>query len=301
MKTILIAGGTGLVGGHICKILDPKYYKIKILTRTKKAPEGHISYHEWDINKGTIDEDALDADYLINLTGAGIADSRWTESRKKLLVDSRVDSTMLIHNEMKRLGKKFKATVSASAIGYYGDRADEILDESASPGDEFMATCCMLWEDASHKLSAVSDKNNILRVGVVLSTQGGALPKILMTKAIRVFNYFGDGKQYYSWIHIDDISRAFLHLLEHGSGDTYNGVVPKPLTNKQFTEEIKEAVGSGLVMSAPAFGLRIALGEMANVVLNSSRVVPSQLIKSGFEYNFPKLTDAVKNLLKSQA
>lgn len=301
MKTILIAGGSGLVGTRITELLDSKEYRIIILTRSPKPPNGNITYLHWDIDKGVIDDRALNADYLINLTGAGIADARWTSERKKLLIDSRVNSTLLIHSEMKRANKKFKAVVSASAIGYYGDQGDAILDESNNPGDEFLSTCCMLWENASEQLQEVADYNKIVRVGLVLSSRGGALPKILMTKAIRVFNYFGNGKQYYSWIHIDDISRMFIHLLtEQSYHSVYNGVAPRPLTNKKFTEEVRDAVGSGMVLPAPAFGLKLALGEMSNVVLNSNRVIPKNFTQEGFVYSFPKLTEAVKDLLKRE-
>ncbi len=301
MKTVLIAGGSGLVGTRITELLDPEKYHINILTRSPRPPKGNITYHHWDIEKGLIDDHALDADYLINLTGAGIADSRWTDSRKKLLIDSRVNSTLLIRNAMKKANRKFEVAVSASAIGYYGHQGDTILDENGNPGDEFLSTCCMLWEDASEKLSDVARHNKILRVGLVLSTAGGALPKILMTKAVKVFNYFGNGQQYYSWIHIDDISRMFLHLLDHpGAFDIYNGVVPRPLTNKKFTEEVRDGAGGGIILPAPAFGLKLALGEMAKVVLNSNRVIPKNFLTEGFEFHFPDLVPAIKDLLKRQ-
>ena len=299
MKTILIAGGSGLVGTRIIELLDPNEFHINILTRSPRSPKGNITYHKWDIEKGIIDDAALDADYLINLTGAGIADARWTDSRKKLLIDSRVNSTLLIQSAMKKAKRKFKVAVSASAIGYYGDQGNTILDESNNPGDEFLSTCCMLWENASEKLQEVADQNKILRVGIVLSTAGGALPKILMTKAIKVFNYFGNGKQYYSWIHIDDISRMFISLLQNPSNHTvYNGVAPRPLTNKKFTELVKESAGGGLVLPAPAFGLKLALGEMSKVVLNSNRVIPKNFIEEGFKFQFPDLKEAVENLLE---
>lgn len=297
LKTILIAGGTGLVGTRITQLLDPDKYHINILTRSPKPPKGNITYHHWDIEKGLIDDHALDADYLINLTGAGIADSRWTDSRKKLLIDSRVNSTLLIHSAMKKANRKFDVAVSASAIGYYGDQDDTILDESSNPGDEFLSTCCMLWEDASEKLAEVSGHNRIIRVGLVLSTEGGALPKILMTKAIKVFNYFGNGKQYYSWVHIDDISRMFIHLLsDPGDHTLYNGVAPRPLTNKRFTEEVRDGVGGGIVLPAPAFGLKLALGEMSKVVLNSNRVIPKNFTEEGFNYKFTDLKKAIEDL-----
>ena len=298
MKTILIAGGSGLVGTRITELLDSTGYRIIILTRFPKPPKGNITYLYWDIYKGVIDDRALYADYLINLTGDGIADSRWTTKRKKILIDSRVNGTLLIQSAMKKANRRFKAAVSASAIGYYGDQGDTILDERNNPGDEFLSTCCLLWENASEQLQEVADYNRIVRVGLVLSTRGGALPKILMTKTVRLFNYFGNGKQYYSWIHIDDISRMFIHLLtERSDHSVYNGVAPRPLTNKKFTEEVRDAFGSGIVLPAPALGLKIALGEMSKVVLNSNRVLPKNFTEVGFRFEFPDLTNAIKDLL----
>ena len=298
MKTILIAGGSGLIGTRITELLDSTEYRIIILTRFPKPPKGNITYLYWDIYKGVIDDRALYADYLINLTGDGIADSRWTTKRKKILIDSRVNGTLLIQSAMKKANRKFKASVSASAIGYYGDQGDTILDERNNPGDEFLSTCCLLWENASEQLQEVADYNRIVRVGLVLSTRGGALPKILMTKTVRLFNYFGNGKQYYSWIHIDDISRMFIHLLtERSDHSVYNGVAPRPLTNKKFTEEVRDAFGSGIVLPAPALGLKIALGEMSKVVLNSNRVLPKNFPEVGFRFEFPDLTNAIKDLL----
>ena len=298
MKTILIAGGSGLIGTRITELLDSTEYRIIILTRFPKPPKGNITYLYWDIYKGVIDDRALYADYLINLTGDGIADSRWTTKRKKILIDSRVNGTLLIQSAMKKANRRFKAAVSASAIGYYGDQGDTILDERNNPGDEFLSTCCLLWENASEQLQEVADYNRIVRVGLVLSTRGGALPKILMTKTVRLFNYFGNGKQYYSWIHIDDISRMFIHLLtERSDHFVYNGVAPRPLTNKKFTEEVRDAIGYGIVLPAPALGLKIALGEMSNVVLNSNRVLPKNFGEVGFRFQYPDLTNAIKDLL----
>ena len=301
MKTILIAGGSGLVGTRITELLDSDEYRIIILTRFPKPPKGNITYLYWDLDKGVIDDRALYADYLINLTGDGIADSRWTTKRKKIIIDSRVNGTLLIQSAMKKANRKFKAAVSASAIGYYGDQGDAILDEGNNPGDEFLSTCCLLWENASEQLQEVADYNRIVRVGLVLSTRGGALPKILMTKTVRLFNYFGNGKQYYSWIHIDDISRMFIHLLTEPSDHfIYNGVAPRPLTNKKFTEEVRDAFGSGIVLPAPALGLKIALGEMSKVVLNSNRVLPKNFAEVGFRFEYPDLTNAIKDLLDRQ-
>lgn len=298
MKTILIAGGSGLVGQRIVQLLDPKKYEVHILSRIIRPSSANVKYFLWDVNKGFIDGEALQADYFINLTGAGIADKRWSAKRKQELIDSRVKSTSLIYNAMKQEGWRFKACVNASAIGYYGDRADEELTTASAAGEGFLSECCKLWEMASKQLEEVSAVNHILRVGIVLSTQGGALPKILMTQGVKMYNYFGRGDQYYSWIHIDDLSRMFLSLLNHRPSGIFNGVSPTPLTNKAFTHAVSDGAGGGLVLPAPSIALRLLLGEMADVVLNSNRVLPEGVGNiNGFEYQHPDLEPAIADLI----
>ncbi|MEM9544521.1 MAG: TIGR01777 family oxidoreductase [Bacteroidota bacterium] len=297
-KSILIAGGTGLVGSRLVEHLDASKYDIRILSRSSKSTE-HVRYFKWDFQSMTIDQDAVKVDYIINLNGAGIADKRWTNARKKVLIDSRVKSAELIKSALMTTGHRPKAYLSASAVGFYGDRDDEILDEKSPVGKGFMAECCQLWENAASELKSYVDRLIINRIGIVLTTKGGALPKILMTQQVGVYNYFGNGKQYYSWIHIDDLCGLFIDQMENGTSEgIYNSVAPEPLTNKQFTTEIKEALNGNLVLPAPVFGLRLLLGEMANVVLNSNRVYPKMLEKEKFNYHFPKLGIAVKDLVK---
>jgi len=297
-ESILIAGGSGLVGSRLIELLDTSRYNIHILSRNTTASDV-TSYFKWDFDTMTIDEDAVKVDYIINLNGAGIADKRWTASRKKLLIDSRVKSAKLIKDALQKTGHKPKAYISASAVGYYGDRENEKLDETSPVGKGFMAECCQQWEASALELRPFVERLLINRIGIVLSTKGGALPKILMTKSIGVYNYFGSGDQYYSWIHIDDLCSVFMHQIENESlKDIYNTVSPEPLTNKQFTIDIKNALNGKVALPAPLFGLRLLLGEMANVVLNSNRVYPKRLAKSNFEFQFPELGSAVKDLLK---
>lgn len=298
-QTILIGGGTGLVGTRLLEMIDFSKYKVHILSRSKKPDTEDINYFTWDFRTMTIEDGATDVDYIINLTGAGIADQRWTDSRKKILIDSRVNSAKLIQQSIQKSKVRPKAFISASAIGYYGDRADELLTETSPSGDGFMSTCCRAWEESAMLVSPLVDRHVIHRIGIVLSTDGGALPKILMTKAVGVYNYFGDGSQYYSWIHIEDLCNIFLSSIEDDSmTGIYNVVAPTPLTNKRFTTEIKDALGGVVALSAPKFALRLLLGEMANVVLNSNRVVPDRLTKVAYPYQFTDLGEAVKDLIK---
>ncbi|MDF1694930.1 MAG: TIGR01777 family oxidoreductase [Saprospiraceae bacterium] len=296
-KSILIAGGSGLVGSRIVSLLDKEVYDIHILTRSPKSGDD-ITYHSWDFEQMTMDENAVKVDYIINLNGAGIADERWTKNRKELLISSRVKSAQLIQNALEKTGHRPKAYLSASAVGFYGDRADESLEESSPAGKGFMSECCQLWEESANKLSHLVDRLVINRIGIVLSTKGGALPKVLMTKKMGVYNYFGSGKQYYSWIHIDDLCKIFIRQLNDETlKGIFNTVAPEPLTNKQFTVEIKEALNGNIVLPAPVFGLRLVLGEMANVVLNSNRVYPKNLTNIGYKFEFPALGEAVKDLI----
>jgi uncharacterized protein (TIGR01777 family) len=301
-KTILIAGGTGLVGSRIIEMLPKEEFIIHILTRQKKPDRENIRYFEWDIANGQIDLDALKVDYIINLTGAGIADKRWTNSRKKIIIDSRVESLNLIGAGLEKLNHKPKMASCASAIGYYGDRGTEILTEESSPGTGFLPHSCKLWESASNQLIKKCERGVVLRIGIVLSKKGGALPKILMTSKLGVLNYFGDGSQYYSYIHIDDLADIFIQSLKDKSfSGVINAVSPNPLQNKSFTKNIADALpGNQVALPAPAFALKLALGEMSAVVLDSSRVMPTKLQEIGYEFNFAEVEAAIKDIMKRE-
>jgi uncharacterized protein (TIGR01777 family) len=245
-----------------------------------------------------IEKGAVQADYIINFTGAGIADARWTSARKKLLISSRVKSARLIKKGLEKSGHRPKAYISSSAIGFYGDRGSEKLTEASFSGEGFLSECCKLWESSAQELKDLVDRVVINRIGIVLSTKGGALPKILMTKAVGIYNYFGSGSQYYSWIHIDDLCRMFLrNITDDSMSGIYNAVVANPLTNKEFTVNIKNALGGLAALPAPKFGLRLLLGEMADVVLNSSRVYPERLVGDKFHYDYSDLALATKDLI----
>ena len=298
-ETILIAGGTGLVGSRLLEMIDYSKYTVNILSRKKKADTENINYFIWDLNKMEIEKGAVLADYIINFTGAGIADARWTSARKKILISSRVESARLIKKGLEQSGHRPKAYISASAIGFYGDRGSEKLTEGSLVGEGFLSECCELWESSAQELQKLVDRVVINRIGIVLSTNGGALPKILMTKAVGIYNYFGSGSQYYSWVHIDDLCRMFLrNITDDSMLGIYNAVVPNPLTNKEFTVEIKNTLGGIAALPAPKFGLRLLLGEMADVVLNSSRVYPERLVEDKFYYDYSDLGLATKDLIK---
>lgn len=299
MRKILIAGGTGLVGQALQKHLATREYEVRILTRTKRASHGNVSYYEWDLDKQQIDLAAVhDIDYIINLTGAGIADSRWTTARKRLIIESRTHSAALIKKALVETSHSTAAYLGASAIGYYGSRRAEVLTEQSAAGTGFLSESCRAWEDSHNLLTDNVSRLLIARIGVVLSMDGGALPKLLMTKRIGIYNYFGAGDQYYSWIHIDDLCRSLIHLLVNDLSGIYNTVARAAMPQKAMMQNIlDESSLSGVLLPAPAFALKLALGEMSAVVLDSANVQADKLVGTGFKHNFDTPGAAVQDLL----
>lgn len=301
MTTILIGGGSGLIGMRLSEILTKKGYQVLHLSRTPKTNALYPTY-VWDIEKGTIEEEALQkADYLINLAGTGIADERWTSERKNLIISSRVNSTRTFKKYIETAPGKYKAFISASAIGYYGNRGDEILTETSSPGTSgFLAKSVIEWENAIQEIVHTGIRTVTLRIGLVLSTQGGALPKIALPAKLGVGSYFGDGRQWYAWIHIEDLCAVFLNAIENERLEgIYNAVAPEPVRNKEFAVQMGQALRKKLLLiSAPVFALRAGLGEMADAVLGSARIHPTRLEASGFVFQFRSLVAALQDLFR---
>ena len=299
MSTVLLAGGSGLIGSRLNKLLQTKGYSTILLSRKKRQDP---NFYQWNVNDGTIEEEAiLKADYVINLAGAGIVDKRWTAARKKELIESRVKSARLLKDSFQKLNKKPKAYLSASAIGFYGNRGDEWLTETSAAGDDgFLAECTVAWEEAAKEITELDIRTAILRIGIVLSTQGGALKEMIFPMKLGVAGYFGNGEAYYPWIHIDDVCNMFIWALENEDAKgIYNAVSPKPVTVKDLTKKIKKARGSfALTLPVPNFALQIGMGEMSEMLLNSARVSCEKIQQSGFEFEHPKLGKALKDILK---
>lgn len=296
---VLIAGGSGLVGKRLSQLLIEAGYEVIILSRSKKEGSKGLKYVSWSPQNQTISEDALTADHVINLAGAGIADRPWTKSRKKELIDSRLNSTSFLSEYYSKNKNNIKTYIGASAIGYYGEGGDKIQTEDQSPSkSSFMTDLCRDWETAHLGLSNCIEKVFVLRIGIVLSTLGGAYPKMRLPFKMGVGTYFGSGEQYYSWIHIDDLARMFIYLIESQNGEsTYNAVSPDPISNKSMILAIKESLGlTGLVVPSPAFALKLAMGEMSKVILNSNRVSSKKIEQSGFNFQFPEIKSAIKDL-----
>ncbi len=299
-KKILIAGGTGLIGKRLSELLIKKGYEVLLLSRTPQS-NATISTYQWNLFQGTIDEEALhQVDYIINLAGANVADQRWSQRRKKILIDSRVYGAATFAKYIEEGLLQPKAYISASAIGIYGNTGEQMVTENASKGEGFLADCTEAWESAFSKIAKVNIRTVGLRIGIVFSSSGGALEKMLLPFKFRIANWFGNGKQYYSWIHIEDVCQMFIWALENeNTNGFYNAVAPEAISNKELIQEIKKIKNKKyLSFPIPAFLLRLFLGQMADIILHGSKVSPQKIIQEGFQFQFSDLNKALKNLIQ---
>ena len=248
------------------------------------------------------DADAAEgADALIHLAGASIAGGRWNEARKKLLRSSRVDATRHLMGALSRLKQPPRMIVAASASGYYGDRGDEALTETSAPGHNFLAEVCREWEAATQPAAKAGVRTVQIRTGIVLSPQGGALGKMLPLFKIGVGGKIGDGRQWMSWIDVQDMVGAIHHILKsdllHGP---VNMVAPRPLTNAEFTKTLASLLSRPAILPVPALAVKLAFGEMGEtVLLGSQRVEPTQLVMSGYPFRFSTLQASLEHILTS--
>lgn len=303
---VLITGGSGLVGTRLTEILIERGYTVSHFTRKveEKSIGGKpVKTYLWDIKKGIIDEKALlEADYLVHLAGAGIADENWSEERKKEIIESRTKSIDLIVGKLKVLPHRLISFASASGIGYYGaDSGDEKISEQHTPGNDFVADCCIQWEAAADKIQALGIRTVKLRTGIVLSEKGGALPRLTQPVRWGVGAALGTGKQWQSWIHLDDLCELFIKsLTDKQMTGTYNAVAPNPVTNHELTKISAQVLNRPFWMpNVPAFALKLVFGEMANVVLGGNFVLNQRIkLETDFDYKFVEVKAALADLLK---
>jgi uncharacterized protein len=299
MEKILITGGTGMIGKYLSARLSEKGYEIVLLTR-KIDP--HIPYKqfEWDISEKKVDHAAFDdISYIVNLAGANISDKRWTKSQKSEIERSRVDSTNLLYSSVNKGKHKLKAFIATSAIGYYGSYTSErILHESDGPGNDFLASVCVKWENAINKFAESGIRTVIIRTGVVLDRNGGAYAKIAGTVQKRMASALGNGNQYMPWIHHEDLGNIFIKAMEDPKmKGIYNGVAPQHINNTEFTSLIASSLQKKLRLpNVPSFVVRALFGEMSDILLKGSRVSSQKLIESGFSFKFPELKSALVDL-----
>ena len=301
-ETVCITGGTGLIGSSLMRILKLSAYRVLVLSRIKSDdPESILRY--WDYEKGVIDPVSIHhADHYVHLAGASIGDGRWTEKRKQEIRDSRVETTKFLYETLSKLEKKPKTFISASAIGVYGHNTGGILidEDCDKPGDDFLATVTREWEEEVNKIRDLGIRVVILRIGVVLSYFGGAVPKLIKPVKIGLGSPIGSGEQYISWVHLDDLIDLIKYCIEYRHIDgTFNAVAPNPVTNKEFTKTMAEITEKPFFMPRiPGFLLKMVLGEKASLILGGNRVSSKKITDAGFNFKFDSVGDALFNILK---
>ena len=301
METVLITGGTGLIGKALTKLLISRGYKVIILSRKSLPPAENVSFATWDLNKATIDLNAIrSADHIIHLAGAGVADKRWTTKRKQEIVDSRVNSGKLLVKALSETQHRVRTIVSASGIGWYGpDKTPKKpFIESDPHSNDFLGTTCQLWEDSIKGAGQSGIRTVILRTGIVLAKDGGAFPEFVKPMKAGVAAILGDGEQMVSWIHIDDICRLYLAAIElQHLQDVYNACAPEVVSNKTLVLNIARARKRPFIpVHVPEFALKLLLGEMSIEVLKSATVDDSKIRNAGFSFTFPTIDAAVNDL-----
>ncbi|TNF30484.1 MAG: TIGR01777 family protein [Deltaproteobacteria bacterium] len=297
-QEVVISGASGMVGGALTSFLTTGGHRVRQLVRHEAdAARGEI---RWQPSAGEIDAAGLEgADVVVHLAGAGIADGRWTASRKALIRKSRVDGTRTLCEALARLERKPRVLISASAIGWYGDRGDAPLDESSAPGEGFLADVCRAWEDETRPASEAGIRVVNLRIGVVLHPQGGALAKMLPPFRAGAGGPVGGGRQWLSWITLDDLVGAIHFLMfADGAAGPVNAVAPEPVTQKAFARALGRALRRPARVPVPAFAIRALFGEMGEAtVLASQRVHPGRLSELGYAFGSPELEPALRALL----
>ena len=292
-----------MVGTRLSELLLEQGYTVSHLSRSPGDDASPITTYLWDIQQKYINPEAIPrADYIVHLAGAGVADQRWTDQRKQVILNSRIESTRLLHDTLAEQGSSnVKAFVSASAIGVYGtDTGDTLLTEESPAARDFLAEVVVQWEAAVDTIQALGIRTVKHRIGIVLSNQGGALSPVARTVRWGVGAPLGSGEQYMSWIHIDDLCRLFIHALENDSlAGVYNAVGPQPVTNRELTQATARVLHRPLWLpNVPAFALKAALGELSSVVLGGNRVSSQKIEDAGFEHKFNKIEVALADLLK---
>ncbi len=300
MGRVLITGGTGLLGGRITQLLQKQGTEVAYLSR-RPDHVSRIPAYEWDVNSQKIDAECLkNTTSIIHLAGAGVADRRWTAERKEEILQSRTRSTALLHKLLKENAHSVETVVCASAIGYYGYDDGDWKSEDAAPASDFLADVTKAWEDAEDRLAELGVRVVKIRIGIVLTNVGGALKELAKPIQWWAGAPLGSGKQFMSWIHIDDVTRMFLYALEHTSmSGPYNAAAPNPVTNADFTKAVAKVLNKPLLLpNVPPFAMRLLVGEMAEMLLGGSRVSSEKIRNEGFEFNFPILADALEDLLQ---
>ncbi|MEJ7623276.1 MAG: TIGR01777 family oxidoreductase [Pyrinomonadaceae bacterium] len=292
---ILLTGASGLIGTELQKALRARGHELLIATRKEADDAEHI---QWDVESGFADLEKLEGiEAVVHLAGESVSGLRWTEDKKKAIRDSRVKGTRVVVEAISRLKSRPGVIVSASAIGFYGDRGDEELTESSSAGDTFLAEVCKQWEAESRRAEDAGIRTVLLRTGIVLSKDGGALGTMLLPFKLGLGAVVGDGKQWMSWISLDDHVEAIIFALENDSlRGAVNAVSPNPVTNEEFTKTLGEVLYRPTFLPLPEFLVSTVFGEMGDaLLLGSTKVLPKRLEDSGFSFRYPNLKPAIEH------
>jgi uncharacterized protein len=296
---ILVSGSHGLVGkAVVARLTNDGHEVLRLVRRERSLGSPEV---EWDPNRGVIDATHLEGlNAVIHLAGESIAEGRWTDEKKRRIRASRVEGTELLSQTLANLAHPPQTFLCASAIGYYGNRGDETLTEKSAPGNEFLSDVCIAWEKATQPAAEKGIRVVNLRFGVILSSKGGALARMLTPFRMGVGGRVGDGQQWMSWIGLDDVVSAIRFALTSDSlSGPVNVVAPNPVTNADFTSELGKVLSRPTVFPMPAFGVRLAFGEMGEaLLLSSQRVLPESLSNAGFAFAHPQLEGALRAALK---
>ena len=294
---ILITGATGFIGQLLCRELADKGHQLLAVSRSPekagdKLPEGT------DVRDGVLDFGDAEPEAVINLAGEPIAEGRWTDEKKRRIVESRVEITRAIVDLCANAESPPGVLVSASAMGYYGDQGDRDVTEDTTPNHEFVHEICDRWETEARKAESHDVRVAVARIGLVLDTGGGMLSRMLTPFKLGVGGRLGDGKQYMPWIHREDMVRILIFLLENDElSGPFNASAPNPVTNAEFTRTLADQLNRPAVLPAPAIALKLAFGVMSRLLLTGAKMLPKRLQDAGFEFDYPTLEKALAEIL----
>jgi uncharacterized protein (TIGR01777 family) len=293
---VVIAGGSGFLGQKLATRLSSDGHHVQILTRRPAATPSQITWNP-DGSAGELSQHLDDAGAVVNLAGENLAEGRWTPARKAQLHASRVLPTRTLVRAMAQCARPPRVFVSASAVGYYGARGDEPVPETTPPGSDFLATICVDWEKEARAIEGRSTRLALVRSGIALAGDGGALAKMLLPFRLGLGATLGSGQQFFPWIHVDDWSALVVWMIENDrAAGAFNATAPVPVTNREFTHTLARVVKRPALFRAPAFAMRAVMGQMSEMLLNGQRAIPACAEQSGFHFVYRELEPALRSL-----
>lgn len=298
---VVITGGTGLIGRSLARYLLARGHTVTVFTRRPQTrPRGlpeRVRLAAWSLQPEALAPVLEEADAVVNLVGANISQGRWTQHRKAVLYHSRVDAGRALSETWKHLRRRPAVLLQMSAVGYYGSQGDRVLDEEAPPGTDFLAQLCVDWEAATRSVEDLGTRRVVMRTGVVLSREGGALPLLALPVRLGVGGPLGDGRFYIPWIHIQDVVAAMTFFLENSETQgAYNLTAPNPVPNTEFVRTLGRVLRRPVWLRVPVWAMRLVLGELADALVSSIRAVPRRLLEAGFSFAFSELEPALRDL-----